>query len=44
MSEQLTMLKAVGEPLDVHEINHDLMRQSIATIVDRISNGVGHDT
>jgi 3-dehydroquinate synthase len=40
----VTMLKAVGEPIDVHEINHDLMRQAIATIVDRISNGVGHDS
>lgn len=40
----LTMLKAVGKPIDVHEINHDLMRQAIATIVERIANTVRHDS
>lgn len=40
----VTMLKAVGEPIDVHEINHDLMRQAIATVVDRISNTVSNDS
>lgn len=40
----LTMLNAVGKPLDVHQINHDLMRQAIATIVERITKTVQHDS
>lgn len=40
----LTMLNAAGKPLDVHQINHDLMRQAIATIVERITKTVQHDS
>ncbi|MCH2201722.1 MAG: 3-dehydroquinate synthase [Fuerstiella sp.] len=34
----VTMLRGIGDPVDVHEINHDLMRQAIATVVARVVN------
>jgi 3-dehydroquinate synthase len=33
----LTMLNGIGEPIDVHEINRDLMRQAIASVVQRVA-------
>lgn len=34
----VTMLQGLGKPIDVHEIDHRLMRQAIATVVDRVTN------
>ena len=33
----VTMLKGVGDPIDVHEIDHDLMRQAIDETVERVA-------
>ena len=32
----LTMLEGVGQPIDVHEIDHALMRDAIAQVVERV--------
>ncbi len=32
----VTMLRGVGDPVNVHEINHDLMRQAIVAVVERV--------
>lgn len=32
----VTMLRSVGEPVDVHQIDHALMRQAITTITERV--------
>jgi len=32
----LTMLKAIGQPIDVHDINRDLMKSAIQSVVDRV--------
>ncbi len=32
----VTMLRGVGDPIDVHEIDHDLMRRAIAIVVERV--------
>ena len=34
----VTMLQGVGKPVDVHEINHGLMRQAIETVVARVTD------
>ena len=34
----VTMLQDVGDPIDVHEINRDLMRQAIMTVVERMAD------
>jgi len=34
----VTMLAGIGKPIDVHEVDHDLMRQAIATVADRVAS------
>lgn len=35
----LTMLRDVGDPVDAHEVDQDLMRQAIARVVERVIEG-----
>ena len=34
----VTMLSGIGKPIDVHEVDHELMRRAIATVAGRVAS------